>query len=122
MKNISSNFIKTAVLFGLIGMGLGIHMAITHNHNQIPTHAHINLLGWVSMMLYGLYYKNFEDAGRSKLAMLHFWLVVLGAIIMNIGIYLIRSGMPEADPIAAVGSIATILGMVLFGGVVFRNS
>ncbi len=68
MENISGKFMKIAVTFALIGMGFGIKMAITGEHDQIQAHAHINLLGWVTMMLYGLFYRSHEGAGLSKLA------------------------------------------------------
>ena len=36
---------RAAVLFGLLGMGLGIAMAIARDHAVMPGHAHLNLLG-----------------------------------------------------------------------------
>ena len=121
MNNIANNFIKVAVLFALTGMALGIHMAITGNHNQPQAHAHINLVGWVTLMLFGLYYKCFPEAGTGKLALAHFWLSTLGAITINVGVYIIYAGTPEADPVAAIGSIAVILGMLAFAINVFSH-
>ena len=122
MDNISGKFIKIAVIFALLGMALGIKMAISGQHNQVQTHTHINLLGWVTMMLYGLFYKSHAEAGQGKLAMVHFWLSVTGTIVANLGVYLLYSGIPEADPVAAIGSIAVILGMATFATVVFKNT
>lgn len=122
MNNISGNFIRVAVVFALIGMALGIRMAISNEHDQVQAHAHINLLGWVTMMLYGLFYKTHAGAGDSKLALAHFWLSLAGAISINLGVYLFYSGIPEAEPIAALGSMAAILGMLLFAVVVFKNT
>ena len=36
---------------------LGIAMAMRQDFTLAPAHAHLNLLGWVSMALYGLYYR-----------------------------------------------------------------
>ena len=74
------------------------------------------------MMLYGLFYKSHAEAGQGKLAMVHFWLSVTGTIVANLGVYLLYSGIPEADPVAAIGSIAVILGMATFATVVFKNT
>ena len=122
MQNISGNFIKVAVLFALVGMALGIHMATSGNHDQHATHAHINLIGWVTLMLFGLFYKSHPEAGRNKLALAHFWLSTIGAIIVNVGVYLIYSGMPQGDPVAGIGSIIVILGMASFAVNVYKNA
>jgi len=48
---------QAAVLFVLAGMLWGIQMAISNNHAPFPAHAHLNLLGWVSLFLFGIYYR-----------------------------------------------------------------
>lgn len=121
VQNISNNFIRVAVVFALVGMGLGIQMAVTDNRDQIQSHAHVNLIGWVTMMLYGLYYRAHEAKAAGKLPVAHFWLSTLGAIVINVGIYLTHGGMEGAHPIAGVGAILVILGMISFATVVFRN-
>ncbi|MDP3378191.1 MAG: hypothetical protein Q8S53_07475 [Brevundimonas sp.] len=52
---LSNLFLRLAVLFVLTGVGLGYWMGMTHQFLLSPVHAHINLLGWVSMFLYGLF-------------------------------------------------------------------
>jgi hypothetical protein len=56
MKASSLSF-KLAVLFVVTGMAMGIAMAASHDHSAMPAHAHLNLLGWVSLFLYGNYDK-----------------------------------------------------------------
>ena len=94
MKNIASGFGKAAVLFGLVGMALGLKMGITGDHDHISSHAHISLLGWVSLMLFGLYYKNYPDAGKTKLARAHLWLSAGGAAFLGLGVFTIDLGNP----------------------------
>lgn len=122
MKHISGTFIRIAVLFGLIGMGLGLIMAISGDHTQRPAHAHINLLGWVSMMLFGLFYKCFPQAGRYRLATAHFWTSSIGVVVMNAGLLALYAGQPKAEPAAAIGSILVILGMILFALVAYKTT
>ena len=47
---------RAAVVMVVAGMIWGIVMAITEDHSTFPAHAHLNLLGWVSLFLFGIYY------------------------------------------------------------------
>jgi len=58
MKGVANWFFTTAALCVLIGMAWGIQMAATGDHSLSPAHAHLNLVGWVTMGLFGLYYHN----------------------------------------------------------------
>src|SRR5438477_251820 len=80
MKGIDGLFLRTAVVYAIAGMALGIFMAISEDHSQMPTHAHMNLLGWVSMALYAAVYRLWPEAARSPLAPWHFWIANLGAV------------------------------------------
>ena len=54
MTWISNRFMQIAVLAALCGMTLGVVMGARQEFTLAPAHAHLNLLGWVSMMVYGL--------------------------------------------------------------------
>ena len=71
---LSNRFLRLAVLFALIGMSLGYWMGATEQFAASPVHAHINLLGWVSMALYGLFYRVQPGAARGWLPAIHFWI------------------------------------------------
>lgn len=47
----------SAVCLGIAGMIIGIIMAASGNHSVFPAHAHLNLLGWVSLFLIGIFYR-----------------------------------------------------------------
>ncbi len=47
-------FLRTSVVFLCIGITLGLYMGGTHDFTQMPTHAHLNLVGGVLMFLGGL--------------------------------------------------------------------
>ena len=72
MTVITKGFFIAAVIYGLLGMILGLQMAITHDHGQMPTHAHIMVIGWVSFFLFGLFYLQFGERVNGTLARLHF--------------------------------------------------
>jgi heme/copper-type cytochrome/quinol oxidase subunit 1 len=88
---------------------------MTRDHSQMPTHAHLMLLGWVSFAVFGVFYQMFPNAAANRLAQVHFWLAQASLVVLLIGLFLIFSGQPSADPIAAVGSIGMLASMILFG-------
>ena len=53
-----------AALCGLSGISLGIWMGMHEDFTLAPVHAHINLLGWVTLALYGLYHRGVERASN----------------------------------------------------------
>jgi hypothetical protein len=44
-------WIKAAVVYLVMGVGLGIYMGASGDHVMVPVHAHFNLLGWASLAL-----------------------------------------------------------------------
>ena len=112
---------RAAVLFVIVGMGWGIAMAISQNHAAMPAHAHLNLVGWVSLFLFGIYYRLHPALERSRAALLQAWVWILGTVVMIAGVGLLYSGHPEADPIAGIGAFILLFGMLVFGWIVFRG-
>jgi hypothetical protein len=102
----------SAAAYALAGMGFGIVMAASHDHTLMTVHAHLNLLGWVSMAIYGLFYHTVPAAAETRLARLHVGVATLGLWIMIPGVAMAVLGMTEGP--AIIGSLLTILGMLLF--------
>ena len=112
---------QAAVLFVVAGMIWGIVMAISEDHSAMPAHAHLNLLGWVSLFLFDFYYRLHPSLEGSKSAIVQVWVWIIGTIILTIGVGLLHTGHAIGDPIAAVGSFVVLFDMLLFGWVVFRG-
>ena len=117
----SSLSFQAAVLFVISGMVWGLVMAISEDHSAMPAHAHLNLLGWVSLFLFGVFYHLHPASDRSRLAIAQVWIWILGTVIMIVGVGLVHTGHLVGDPIAAVGSIVVLADMLLFGWLVFRR-
>jgi hypothetical protein len=110
-KSIARAFMLSGAILGTIGMILGIVMGIDEDFTYAPVHAHINLVGWASLALFGLAYRaGLAQIGR--LATVHFWVALAGAIVLPIGIYLSMANHQPA--IAIIGSLLTLASMVLF--------
>jgi hypothetical protein len=110
-----------AVLAAIAGMLWGLDMAISENHAALPAHAHLNLLGWVSLFLFGIFYRLHPPLDATKLALAQVWVWIIGTIFMAIGIGLISNGTTSAEPIAAVGSLIVLADMLLFAWLVYRS-
>jgi hypothetical protein len=110
-----------ASVTALVGMSLGIYMGLAHDHSLMPVHAHLNLLGWVTMFLMGLYYKTHERA-LGRLATLQVTASVAGYVSMMAGLAtLISTGRESAMPLVIVGSLLVWLGMLAFIVIVWRT-
>jgi FtsH-binding integral membrane protein len=117
----SSVCFPVAVLMVLAGMIWGIIMAISDDHSAMPAHAHLNLLGWVCLFLFGIFYHLHPAIDRSRTALVQVWVWILTTIILTIGVGLVHTGHPIGDPIAAVGSLIVFADMLLFGWLVLRR-
>jgi hypothetical protein len=111
---------RTGPLFAIAGMAMGIAMAASQDHSVMPAHAHLNLLGWVSLFLFGIYYKFHPaiDASRAALIQAGVWSV--GTVVLTIGVAAVHMGHEAGDPVAAVGSLIILAGMIHFAVLVFR--
>jgi hypothetical protein len=117
--SVSNNFLRLGVLAALVGMSLGVWMGANENFTLRPVHAHINLLGFASMMLFGLFYRSFPAAARGWLPMAHFALAVIGFLIMAPSLTLMLLGNASALPFLATSEIMLVLSMLLFVVIVF---
>ena len=57
---------RISVSLGLVGIDLGIVMGIRQDFVLVPAHAHLNLLGFVTMFLSALYYHVVPGAAASR--------------------------------------------------------
>ena len=112
MKRIDVYFLLLAVVLLLAGAGLGIKMGSSEDFTLTPVHAHLNLAGWASLGLFGLTYRAYPQLAERRLALFHFILSALGAIILPVGIGLaVLKGQPA---LAIIGSLLWFGGVLLF--------
>jgi hypothetical protein len=114
MSHLGRAFFTSALIYGALGMALGLDMAMRHNHGQMPTHAHIMVVGWLSFAVFGLFYMTHGDRVSRLLARLHFWLAQLSFAGLVVGLWLIYSGRTQFEPVAAVSSLAYAASFLLF--------
>ncbi|MFD1929588.1 hypothetical protein ACFSFY_16215 [Sporosarcina siberiensis] len=83
----SLRLIRIAALFGLIGTVLGSHMAGSGSYAFRPIHAHILLVGWLSMFAWGVFYRIYK-VHAIKLVTAHGWTAIIGSIGLTTGMWL----------------------------------
>jgi cbb3-type cytochrome oxidase subunit 1 len=119
VKGLAFGFFLMAALSVTAGMVWGIHMAASHDHTMAPAHAHLNLVGWVTLALFGVYYHLTPQAAAGKLARVHFALAVAGVALMVPGIALAQ--IEAGEGLAVAGSVLTFGSMAVFLYTVFRH-
>lgn len=85
-------------------------MGAAHDFRFTPVHAHLNLLGWTSLALFGLVYKNYPALTNSWLANIHLILSGSTAVIFPVGIYV---SIAHDNPALAIAASFVALGGIL---------
>jgi hypothetical protein len=113
-------FMLAAILFVVIGMVLGLYMGPSGDFTLVPVHVHLNLVGWATMMLFGLYYRGDAVAAATALAGWHFWIAFVGMILFAVGLTGLQLGNPSLEIVLIAGSILTLISMLMFAWVVWQ--
>ena len=121
MPQISQLFFRTAVIWLIIGLAIGLQMGMSGNHATIATHAHVNLLGWVTSAIFGGYYALSPAKAQKRLAMIHYAVYTFGLVIMLPALYLMELGNPQLEPILGIASLITFAGVLVFAVVIFSK-
>jgi hypothetical protein len=114
-------WIKAAVVYFIMVVGLGIYMGASGDHLYVPVHAHFNLLGWASLALVGLIYHQFPAAGSHPLATVQFWLHNAGLIAAMLLLIAFLRGNPGLDPLLGIASLVIGASVILFAINVFQR-
>lgn len=114
MQPLDIKFLLLAATALAIGVGMGIYMGIVHDFSMSPIHAHMNLVGWASLALFGITYRLYPELQSRWAAKLHFTLAAPASFLLPAGIYL---SMFHQQPILAiVASLVWAVGVLLFLG------
>ena len=120
-SNRSSTWLRIAVVYFVVGVTLGIVMGASGDHGLMPVHAHINLLGWVSMTLFGLIGRAHPDVLRGPLATAQFWLYNLGVPALLVGLTLLLRGNAALGPVVGALSMVVGVAVLLFAYLAFTR-
>ena len=123
--DISRGFLVMGAVYLVVGIVMGAYMGGSGDHSLTPVHAHINLLGFTLMTLFGLGYRLVPGLGEGTLPKVHFWLHQVGTLFLLVGLFLLMSGRAEEATIGPAFPVlegAVLLGAVLWLVAVLRRS
>jgi peptidoglycan/LPS O-acetylase OafA/YrhL len=108
-----------------VGIVLGIVMAASHDHGQFPTHAHINLIGFLLSFGYGIVHKLWLVRPNPTLAKIQFVVQQAATMTIIVGLFLLYGQfVPEArlDPFLAVAAISVLVSALLMMYMVLKTN
>ena len=119
----SIRLIRFSAIFGLIGTFMGSHMAGQMDYALRPIHAHILLVGWLSVFAWGIFYKNYKIKYK-KLVSIHSITGMVGALGLTIGMWLYNLNPFNMDEtfvmvLFIVGGSLLLIAFILFVFVTF---
>ncbi len=121
MNRMAGLFMKAAVIYGVIGLALGVYMGASHQFEHLTVHSHLGLLGWVTFSICALYYQLVPAAADLALAKAQFWTANAGLIVLAASL-VFKSRGGAADAGAGIGSVLSFAALAMFLYVVFRTS
>ncbi|MFA1818856.1 hypothetical protein ACDX78_01415 [Virgibacillus oceani] len=83
----SKTLIRIAAIFGIIGAGLGAHMAGAGSLQFRPIHAHILVAGFLTLLAWGIYYRMVKIRAP-RLVSAHVYTAIIGSIGLTVGMWL----------------------------------
>lgn len=119
----SLRLIRYAALFGILGTYLGSKMSGEMDYSLRPIHAHILLVGWLSVFAWGIFYKTYKVRYK-KLVAVHGWLAILGSFGLTFGMWMYNLNPFQLDDslvlvLFIVGGSLLLLAFLLFAIITF---
>ena len=125
IKSVDRMFVLSGLVFLLVGMAIGLQMSKSQDFALHGLHAHLNLLGFVLMTLFGLCYRNWPKMQEGILATVHYLLHTVSVAVALALLYFLLSDYDLAPKIAPVMNIilmGTYAGVILFAYLFFTRT
>ncbi len=125
MSVITVRFIKCGMIYFLLAMLLGIILSVSGPvYPYMPIHVHFNLLGWMSMMVFGVGYHilprfSGTPLWSERLSLWHLWLANIGLIGMAAG-WLVK-GSGGSTAVLLVFALVESLSIIFFALNMFKT-
>ena len=110
-------FFTAACGYIMIGVCWGMYMGMSRDMATAPGHAHLNLLGFVSLSIMGGYYALLGKETPNWLIATNFTLMNIGVCLMAPSLFLVlsqRVEVPTIIPFIITGEFSILLGFLAF--------
>lgn len=120
-------FIKSSVTWLALGITLGVAMALHPAWTVYrPAHMHMNLAGFVAMMIFGVAYHVIprftgRPLHRPRAAGAHWWLANVGLALMVAGFACRARGLVAGEWLLAIGGVCTAAGGYTFAYLIWMT-
>lgn len=88
MMNRTKVLLRFSAIYAVIGAVIGSHMAGAGSVMFKAIHAHILVVGWLSLFAFATFYAIFAIPKKSKLAMFHVWTAIVGSFGLTMGMWM----------------------------------
>jgi len=112
MQRLDRLYITLGLLWVIVGMIYGAWLGASHHNNFANSHAHINLLGFVTSTLFGILMWAYPAMTKSKLAIWQLAVYEAGVAILIMGKIIVDNDGTETL-FLQIGSVLTIIGAAL---------
>lgn len=108
----------TAGIYGLLGTIMGAHMAGAGSYALRPIHAHVLVVGWLSLFSWSVFYQAF-DVKYNALSKFHVWTAIIGTTGLILGMFInnvASLGLPDVVTLIAYigGGVILLLSFAAF--------
>jgi peptidoglycan/LPS O-acetylase OafA/YrhL len=111
MQRLDRNYILFGLAWVIAGMIYGMWLGASNHLNYANSHAHMNLLGFVVSILFGLLHWAYPALGKSAIALWQFVIYEVGVVVLIIGKILVDGGTDTL--FLQIGSLITVLGTAM---------
>jgi len=120
MTGYSKWLMRISAIYALIGALMGSDLAGRKDFTMVPSHAHILVVGWLTLFAYGIFYRVFKEIGMKKTAVLHAWTSLIGGGLMPLCMLLYYQEENTATTVAFISSAGILLlAIILFAILLF---
>ncbi len=107
-----------AGIYGLLGTIMGAHMAGAGSYALRPIHAHVLVVGWLSLFSWSVFYQAF-DVKYNALSKFHVWTAIIGTTGLILGMFInnvASLGLPDVITLIAYigGGVILLLSFAAF--------
>jgi hypothetical protein len=115
MLQYSKWLIRLSAIYAVVGGMIGSHMAGSKDYYLTPLHAHILVVGWLTLFAYGVFYRIFPVPKYTGLAKMHVFASIIGATFMPILMLMYTLNRTPLTITAFISSaVILLIGIILF--------